>query len=196
MKAVVVAVVLVLGMAFSVSWVRAQDVEAQSSFSLPGLKTGKNYTLKGSISGKAASPIPGACTGGNLGFANRCLGGHICVCTLVQGAKFSSTVIGKGTADVILTIDTSAGFGLPAVGQSPSSECFPFVAEIDLIAKNDSEALESTGAECTAPTNEQLSGAFAIATSNIFSSGYANFTAAINSNGSFKLNFKGAGTGQ
>jgi hypothetical protein len=195
MKAVVVAVVIAVGVALSVSWVRAQDAEAEPSSGL-ALKTGKNYTLKGSISGKAASPIPGACTRGNLGFANQCPSGHICVCTLVQGSRFSSTVIGNGSADVIVTIDTSAGFGLPAVGQSPSSECFPFVAEIDLIAKNDSETLESTGAECTAPSNEQLSGAFAIATSSIFSSGYANFTAAINSNGSFKMNFRGSGTGK
>ena len=133
MKSVVVAVVIVVGLAWSSSWVQAQDVEAQAS-SVPELRTGKNYTLRGSISGKAASPAPGACTRGNLGFANTCPLTHICVCTQVQGANFSSTVIGKGKANVFVTIDTSAGFGLPAVGQSPSSECFPFVAEIDLIA--------------------------------------------------------------
>ncbi len=195
MKSVVVAVVMVVGLALSGSWVRAQDAEAQSS-SVPELRTGRNYTLRGSISGKAASPAPGQCTRGYLGFANTCPPTHICVCTLVQGAKFSSTVIGKGSADVIVTIDTTAGFGLPAPGQSPSSECFPFVAEIDLIARNDTEVLESTGAECTAPNNEQFSGADAIASSTIFSAGYANFTAAINSNGSFKLNFRGSGTGK
>jgi hypothetical protein len=194
MKSLVVAVVMVVGLALSGSWVRAQDAEAGSA-SVPDLKTGKNYTLKGSISGKAASPVSGACTLGNLGFANQCPSGHLCVCTLVQGARFSSTAIGNGSANVIVTIDTSAGFGLPAVGQSPSSECYPFVAEIDVIAK-DTANLESTGAECTAPTNEQLSGAYAIATSTIFSSGYANFTAAINSNGSFKMNFRGSGTGK
>ncbi len=195
MKSVVVAVVIVVGLALSGSWVRAQDADAPAS-SVAGLRTGKNYVLKGSISGKAAAPAPGACTLGNLGFANQCPSGHICVCTLVQGANFSSTVIGRGKANVIVTIDTSAGFGLPAPGQSPSSECFPFVAEIDLIAKNDSANLESTGAECTAPSNEQLSGAYAIATSTIFSAGYANFTAAINTNGSFKMNFRGSGTGK
>src|SRR5208283_586667 len=173
MKSVVVAVAMVVGLALSDSWVRAQDADAQPS-SVSELRTGKNYTLRGSISGKAASPAPGACTRGNLGFANQCPSGHICVCTLVQGANFSSTVVGRGKADVIVTIDTSAGFGLPAVGQSPSSECFPFVAEIDVIAK-DTANLESTGAECTAPTNEQLSGAFAFATSTLFSAGYANF---------------------
>ena len=195
MKSVVVAVVIVVGLAWSGSWVRAQDADAQPS-SLAELRTGKNYTLRGSISGKAAAPAPGACTRGNLGFANTCPTTHTCVCTMVQGAKFSSTVIGKGSADVIVTIDTSAGFGLPAPGQSPSSECFPFVAEIDLIAKKDTANLELTGAECTAPNNEQLSGAFAIATSTIFSAGYANFTAAINTNGSFKMNFRGSGTGK
>jgi hypothetical protein len=195
MKSVVVAAAMVIGLALSGSWVRAQDAEAPAS-SVPALRTGKNYPLRGSITGKAASPVPGACTRGNLGFANMCPATHTCVCTLVQGAKFSSTVIGKGSADVIVTIDTSAGFGLPAPGQSPSSECFPFVAEIDLIAKNDTEVLESTGAECTAPSNEQLSGAYAIASSTIFAAGYANFTAAINGNGSFKMNFRGSGTGK
>jgi hypothetical protein len=195
MKSVVVALLMAVGLAWSGSWARAQDTDAQPS-SVPELRTGKNYTLRGSISGKAVSPAPGACTLGNLGFANQCPSGHICVCTVVQGANFSSTVIGKGKANVFVTIDTSAGFGLPAVGQSPSSECFPFVAEIDLIAKNDTANLESTGAECTAPSNEQLSGAFAFASSTLFSAGYANFTAAINNNGSFKMNFRGSGTGK
>jgi len=65
------------------------------------------------------------------------------------------------------------------------------VSEIDFIARKDTEALVGGGTECTAQNNVQLSGGYAISSSNLFSNGFANFTAGLNPNNSFKLNFKG-----
>jgi hypothetical protein len=154
------------------------------------LASGKNFNFKGSVSGRASGPSSGACTGGNQGFSNQCPTGHICLCTTISGARFSGNVVGRGTANVFITVDSSAGFGVP-VPNGSSPKCFPVVSEIDFIAKKDTQALVGTGAQCTAPNNVQFSGAYAIAGSNLFSNGYANFTAGLNNNGSFKLNFKG-----
>jgi hypothetical protein len=191
MKSIVVAVVVLVGSAILGSSVWAQNWVSSETLS-PEIASGKNVTLRGSLSGKAANSTPGACTGGNATFANQCPTGHTCICTQVQGANFSSNLTGKGHADVFITIDTSAGFGLPTPTQPPSPECFPIVGEIDVIAKKDSETLEGTGAECAAPRNVQLSGAFALAASNLFTVGFANFTVNLESNGAFKMTFKGA----
>jgi hypothetical protein len=75
------------------------------------------FTIKGSIAG-TFTPTPatlpsGACSGGTAGFAAQCPTGHACSCNEVEGATFSSAVIGKGTANVFITVDITAGYGLP-----------------------------------------------------------------------------------
>jgi hypothetical protein len=184
--------ILVLAMVASVAFgpqVWAQTWASQQD-GIAELTSGKNVTLKGSISGTAENAIPGPCTGGTLAFGNQCPTGHTCVCTEISDANFSSTVIGKGKADVFLTIDTSAGYGLPTPGASPSPECFPFVGEIDVIAR-DTLAFEGNGSVCAAPKNTQLGGALAIGASELFTVGFANFTVNLSESGSFKMTFKG-----
>jgi hypothetical protein len=170
---------------------RAQTWVSQQS-GVPEVASGKTKNISGAISGSAGSPGAGACSGGNQGFANQCIGGHTCTCTQISGANFSGNLIGKGSANIFITVDASAGFGLPTPTQQPMPECFPFVSEIDLIAKNDTQVLDATGAICSAKRDSQLGGAFAIGASNFFTVGFANFTASLNgNNGSFKMSFKG-----
>jgi hypothetical protein len=191
MKNIAVAgLVLVASMVLGSSgW--AQNWDARQSVS-PDLKSGKTYNISGSISG-AFSSTPGACSGGTGGFANLCQSGHTCVCNEDEGAKFTSTVTGKGTANVFITIDQTASYGFDIPGTT-APDCFPFLAEIDVTAKNETEVLEAAGATCTTPVNFQLSGIFSDSASDLFTAELANFL--VNEDGSngdfaYKMTFKG-----
>src|SRR5208283_1495837 len=145
------------------SQVWAQSPDAQE-VSAPDAGSGKFRNIRGSISGRFGASSNGACSSGVQGFAKQCPSGHTCSCTAIEGGKFDSSVIGPGSANTFITIDTSAGFGLPST--QLTSECFPAMVEIDLIAKHDTENLEATGALCSAKNESQLGGAFAVAASS------------------------------
>ena len=101
-------------------------------------------------------------------------------------------MIGKGTANVFITIDESAGYGLP-VTSSPGEPtvCHPFVAEFDVTAKNDTEELEAVGGDCLGQTTTPFGGNFGLEKSTIFTNGAAPFILIEKSNSSFKMPFTG-----
>src|SRR5580698_3402979 len=90
--------------------------------------SGKIVRLNGNLKGTVAI-TDGACT---QGFSAQCPSGHVCECFTAMGAKFSSSGIGKGSANLFATVDTSATFG--PLGE----DCVPLYAEFAVIAKKDS----------------------------------------------------------
>jgi hypothetical protein len=64
--------------------------------------------------------------------------------------------------------------------------CHPFVAEIDVAAKNDTEELEAQGGQCLGQTTTPFGGAFGVETSTIFTNGAAPFILIEESNDSFR----------
>jgi hypothetical protein len=110
-----------------------------------------------------------------------------------EGAKFTANLIGKGTANVFITIDQTAGYGLP-VTSSPGEPtiCYPFVAEFDVTAKNDTEELEAVGGDCLGQTTTLFGGNFGLEKSTIFTNGAAPFVLIEQSNSSFKMPFTGS----
>ena len=103
-------------------------------------------------------------------------------------ARFTSSKIGSGRANLFLTMDTTATFG--ALGNS----CMPIYGEIDAIASKDSPTFDVWGAACTgAAGNFVANGALGLATSSLFvASGYATFQSTINKSGRVVLRFDGA----
>jgi hypothetical protein len=190
--------IAMVGLGLIVSMFLGSSGSAQMS-SEPGaaLKPNSFFTIKGSISGTftgTPTTLPsGACSGGTAGFAAQCATGHTCSCVQAEDAKFSANLIGKGTANVFITIDDSAGYGLPVVSDpTQPSICHPFVAEIDVSAKDDTEELEAVGGDCLGQTTIQFGGAFGVKTSKIFTDGDAPFILIQQqSNSSFKMPFIG-----
>src|SRR5580698_9102860 len=60
--------------------------------------------LSGSIKG-ILETTAGGCT---HGLSNQCPGGHICGCLTATAAKFSSTALGAGTANIFAPIDNTS----------------------------------------------------------------------------------------
>jgi hypothetical protein len=195
MKSFVVAALMLVGSAVLGSSGWAQSEGAQQGVA-PALRANSFFTIKGSISGTFTSTpatlTSGACSGGTAGFAAQCATGHTCSCLEDQGAKFTSTVIGKGTANVFITVDDT-GYGLPIPTNPSRLICFPFVAEFDVTAKNDTEELEAVGGDCaTSRTNgSQFGGAFGAEASTLFTGEAAPFILTEQSDGSFKMPFTG-----
>jgi len=168
----------------SALWAQTSDEQADVE---PEIAAGKIFRLHGSISGRTDGVTSGACAGGKLGFADQCATNDVCTCGVISGAKLSGNVIGRGRADIYLTVDN----GQPG---SPPPVCAPFVAEVDLIARNDTEELTGTGQICNIRKNDtRLSGTLTIASSLIFSTGFENFTATgnLNRKGAFRMRLKG-----
>jgi hypothetical protein len=192
MKRIAIAgLVLVASMVLGSSGWAQSEVSQQGV--APDLRANSFFNIKGSISTPATLPS-GACSGGTAGFSAQCATGHTCSCDEDEGAKFLSTVIGKGTANVFITIDGTAGYGLPVVSDpTQPSICHPFVAEIDVTLKNDSEELEAVGGVCLGQTTYQFGGAFGLEKSAIFTDGAAPFILVEQSSDSFfKMPFTGS----
>jgi hypothetical protein len=197
-KTTVAVLVLIASMILGSSgWAQSED-SAQSV--APDLRANSFYTLRGSISGTFSSTpatLPsGACSGGTAGFAAQCATGHTCLCLEDEGAKFTSTVIGKGTANVFITADRTAGYGLPPVTDpSFGPICRPFIAEFDVTAKNDTQELEAVGGACLSVPGSsgivtQFSGAFGAEVTTVFTDESASFVLTTGGS-SFKMSFTG-----
>jgi hypothetical protein len=160
----------------------------------PAIRPNSFFTIKGLISGTftetPATLTSGACSGGIAGFAAQCAAGHTCSCEEDEGAKFTANLIGKGTANVFITIDQSAGYGEVVVSNPEEPTiCHPFVAEFDVTAKNDTEELEAVGGECISQSTTPFGGALGLETSTLFTNGSAPFILIEQSNSSFKMPF-------
>ena len=140
--------------------------------------------LSGSITGTAVV-TSGGCT---QGFSNQCPSGHTCDCYTAMGAKFSSSGIGKGAANLFATFDLTAAFG-PLGG-----DCVPLDAEIDVIAKKDSPTFDVVGGACIDSKDNVVSnGTMGLASSDLFvETGYATYSSTITNSGNLSLSFKGA----
>jgi hypothetical protein len=193
----IVFVLMLIAFSGSLGW-SGQGFSAQGLQST--LRANEVVTIKGFLSGPVFDAnLEGPCTGAIAGFSDKCANGHSCQCQEIQNATFSSTIIGRGTANVFITVDVSAGFGLsinPAP-PTPILPCFPIVAEIDISAKNDNEVLETVGDECTSISTGfgELNGIFTGAVSNLFSTEVANFSAnrlIVGTNEPVKITFTGS----
>jgi hypothetical protein len=208
-KGVVMKKIAVAGLVVIASMVLGSSGWAQSAASqqgvTPDLRANSLFTIRGSISGTFTSTpatLPsGACSGGTAGFAAQCATGHTCSCFEDEGAEFTSTVIGKGTAKVFITADRTAGYGLPPVtNPSAGPICEPFIAEFDVTAKNDTQELEAVGGVCPSlPRSNgntlQFSGGFGAEATTVFTDESASFVLTAPPDGSFKMPFTGlAGT--
>ena len=195
MKKIVLASLILVGSMVLGSSGWAQSEDSQQSVA-PGLRANSFFTIKGSISGTfTATPATltsGACSGGTAGFAAQCATGHTCSCAEDEGAEFTANLIGKGTANVFITIDESAGYGLP-VTSSPGEPtvCHPFVAEFDVSARKDTEELEAVGGDCLGQTTTPFGGNFGLEASTIFTNGAAPFILVEQGDSSFKMTFTG-----
>jgi hypothetical protein len=196
--------IAIAGLVLIASMVLGSSGWAQGQSVAPDLRANSFYTLRGSISGTFSSTpatLPsGACSGGTAGFAAQCATGHTCLCLEDEGAKFTSTVIGKGTANVFITLDET-GYGLPPVTDpSFGPICRPFIAEFDVTAKNDTQELEAVGGVCPSlPRSNgntlQFSGGFGAEATTVFTDESASFVLTAPPDGSFKMPFTGlAGT--
>jgi|HubBroStandDraft_5_1064220.scaffolds.fasta_scaffold633220_1 hypothetical protein len=196
MKSIAIAALVLIGLAVFGSSGWAQSEDSQQSVAPAALPANSFFSIKGSISGTFTSTpatlTNGACSGGTAGFAAQCATGHTCSCNEDEGAKFTANLIGKGTANVFITVDESVGYGHPVVSDPTQPPiCHPFVAEIDVAAKNDTEELEAEGGQCLSQTAFQFGGAFGVETSIIFTNGDAPFILIEESNDSFKMTFTG-----
>lgn len=147
--------------------------------------------LSGSMTGTMASTAGGC----SQGFSNQCPSGHTCSCLTGTGIEVSSRALGKGTADVLATIDDGASF-------ATLGDCAPVYAEIDITAKRDSPTFDAVGGICFEPNGEAVfNGVMGLATTSkrFTSTGAAGFSAVLQCTsglcgGSFNmvLSFKGA----
>jgi hypothetical protein len=193
MKTILVAAIALLSLTIFGSSGWAQSEDSQQGIA-PTLRANSFFTLVGSISGTfIATPttLPsGACSGGTAGFAAVCATGHTCSCLEEEGAKFTSTVIGKGTANVFITVDETAGYGLPVVSNPDHpTVCHPFVAEFDVTTKSDTEELEAVGGETLRQTTLQYGGAFGAEATTLFTDEAGSFILTQQSDSSFRMPF-------
>jgi hypothetical protein len=103
-------------------------------------------------------------------------------------AKFTSSVLGAGTANVFVTADETAAYGLGPVG----ALCAPIYAEVDYTTKNDVGTLDAVGGDCIAPIGTEIAGNADFGSSNILSYGFASFAGSINgTTAATKVTFSG-----
>jgi hypothetical protein len=183
MRNALFALAMVAALSMFVATASAQDVAEDAS---AGAAFANPVRIAGSLAGGGGSTVPGTCT---IGFSNQCPIGHSCTCFTVMAAKFTSSKIGRGSANFYATIDHTAAFG------TLGAECMPIYGEIDVIAKKDSPNFAVWGAACTDPQgNLAANGAMGLESSpKLFvASGYATFTATISKAGRVNLKFRGA----
>jgi hypothetical protein len=151
----------------------AQEEKVDGNTATPaiGAATPRVFRLAGAIVGTVIITA-GGCT---QGFSNQCPSGHTCDCFTAMGAKFSSSKIGKGSANFFATMDHTADFG--ALGK----DCAPLFGEIDVIAANDSPSFDVIGGGCGTSRNGVVSnGAMGMSASNLFvANGYAVYRASM-----------------
>jgi hypothetical protein len=181
---------LAMLVAISMIGPQASAQESKSAWNTPpqgskGAAFAQPVRIAGSLVGDGEITA-GACT---QGASNQCPAGHTCTCFTATAARFSSSRIGRGSANFFATIDGNASFG--ALG----FDCSPVYGQIDVIATNDSPSFAVWGAACTDPQNNfATNGAMGLADSNLFiAHGYATYTGTINTHsGRVVLRFAGA----
>jgi hypothetical protein len=99
-----------------------------------------------------------------------------CVCDIYSGTV-NGALLGKGTIDISLTVDTGAA--TPSSGSS----CRPFFGVASFAARRDSETEDTTGTICSPFGNNQKSsvaGGFGIISSAIGESGWGTISGTLN----------------
>ncbi len=166
---------------------------ASAQDATPDVAAARVRRISGSIVGRATI-VSGACT---KGFSAQCPSGHTCGCLSVMGAKFSSGVIGHGSASIFATTDNTAAFGQLTI----TDACAPTYVEIDVSASKDTPTFDATGALCFEPNGEAVfNGAMGLAFSNLFTdSGAAAFASTLEPTSAlpgttyrFRMTFKGS----
>lgn len=183
MRNALFALAMVAALSILVAPTFAQDLGGDAAI---GANFANPVSISGSLLGGGGTTVGGACA---TGFSNQCPTGHACTCFTVMAAKFTSSKIGRGSANFFATIDHTAAFG------TLGAACTPIYAEIDVIAKKDSPSFAVWGAACTDPQgNLAANGAMGLESSpKLFVvSGYATFTATISKAGRVNLKFRGA----
>jgi hypothetical protein len=152
-KRVVIIGVVIIGLATAL--VRAQEQAAASA--------SKNLTatIKGTVPAAVASPCA------TVGYAAFCPSPVACSCLTINGAAVSGSLAGKGTANLLITQETSLATS-SVVGQT----CTPFFGTADLStsvgigkkAVGKKETLNLQGVSCD---NGQIAGGFGIAASPV-----------------------------
>jgi hypothetical protein len=160
-KRILIFGVVIIGLASAL--VRAQDNAAASAT--------KNLTanIKGTVPSAVASPCATA------GYAAFCPSPVACTCLTINGATVSGSLAGKGTANLLLTEETSLATSA-VVGQT----CTPFFGTADLStsqgtgkkAVGKKETLNLQGVSCD---NGQIAGGFGIAASPVPTPGATGF---------------------
>jgi hypothetical protein len=183
MRKSLLAFAILASISFAAAAASAQDDSAPAS-SVGDTGFAAPVRIVGSVVG-SGSFSSGSCA---TGFS-QCPNSDSCTCLTVLDARFSSTRIGPGRANLFLTIDNSAKFG--TLGQ----DCAPIYGELDAIAKKDSPDFDLWGASCAIDTagNQAANGALGMSESLLFVvNGYATFTSSISKAGHVNLRFSGA----
>jgi len=184
-----IALVALVAASVMVMPAAAQEEKVDGNTAAPavGAATPRVFRLAGGIVG-TVKLTAGGCT---EGFSNQCPSGHDCACFTAMGAKFSSSKIGKGSANFFATIDNTAGFG------QQGKNCAPLFGEIDVIAANDSPSFDVVGGAClTSAINVVSNCAMGMSLSKLFvANGYSVYRASMSFNkthsGRLTLSFLG-----
>jgi hypothetical protein len=120
----------------------------------------------GTIKGRLLSQNPGAC---EVGYSSFCPSGT-CICDIFTGT-ISGNPIGKGTAELWLTIDEGAAL-------SGGSTCLPLFGSFAITTSRDSEVIDTVGSACNIAggTADTLSGGFGISQSAVGAKAWGNLT--------------------
>jgi len=152
-KRIVIFGVVFIGLATAL--VRAQDNAAATAT--------KNLTAN--IKGTLPAALTGPCV--TTGYAGFCPSPVVCTCLTINGASVTGSLAGKGTANLLITQETSLATS-DVVGQT----CTPFFGSADLStslgtgkkAVGKTETLNLQGVSCN---NGQIAGGFGIAASPV-----------------------------
>jgi hypothetical protein len=175
-KRVLIFGVVIIGLATAV--VRAQDYAA--------VATSKNLTAN--IKGTAAAPVASPCA--TVGYAAFCPSPVVCSCLKITGASVSGSLAGKGTANLLLTQETSL-----ATTNVAGGTCTPFFGTAALTTMlnkaSKTETLNLQGVSCDGGA---FAGGFGIAPSPVPSPAAAGWGALFGSTkgGVVSLQLKGS----
>ena len=128
-----------------------------------------------SVKASLVSETMVACSTNPSDYDSFCPSGS-CVCDTYSGTV-NGPLLGRGTIDISLTVDTGAATPGPASG------CTPFFGIASFSARRDSEAENVTGTICSTFGNSQKSsvaGGFGITSSAIGESGWGTLSGTLN----------------
>lgn len=183
MRKSLVAFAILASMSFAIAPASGQDDSATAS-SIGDAGFANQVRIVGSLVGNG-NFTSGSCM---TGFS-QCPSGDNCTCLTVMDARFVSSRIGSGRANLFLTFDQNGSFG------TLGHDCTPIYGELDAIAKKDSPQFSIWGASCATDSanNQAANGAMGLSDSLLFNaSGYATFTSTISRAGHIVLRFTGA----